>query len=149
MAAVRARRRRHRLRWLPWSALVLAAAAAVVAERHVHVAGRPAVVAHPRPHLRPPAPIPGYLLIADRGNNRMLLVDGAKHILWRYPRRGLTPVMPFRYDDDTFFGPRADRIISNQEDQHTVQLVSFPGGRVLWRYGHVNQKGSAPGFLNT
>ena len=31
------------------------------------------------------APIPGYLLIADRGNNRLLLVGNRKQILWRYP----------------------------------------------------------------
>jgi outer membrane protein assembly factor BamB len=88
-------------------------------------------------------------LIADRGNNRILLVDGAKRILWRYPGRGTSPSMPFRFDDDTFFGPRADRIISNQEDQHTIQIISFPRGRLLWRYGHVNVRGSAPGYLNT
>jgi hypothetical protein len=99
--------------------------------------------------LSPPQPIPGYLLIADRGNNRMLLVDGRKRILWRYPRPGAQPSMPFRFDDDTFFGPRADRIISNQEDQHTIQIISFPRGRLLWRYGHVNVRGSAPGYLNT
>jgi hypothetical protein len=98
--------------------------------------------------LSPPGPIPGYLLIADRGNNRMLLVDGARHIFWTYPR-GHSSAMPLRFDDDTFFGPRADRIISNQEDQHTIQIISIPGGRVLWRYGHVNRSGSAPGYLNT
>jgi hypothetical protein len=99
--------------------------------------------------LAPPGPLPGYLLIADRGNNRMLLVDSAKRIYWTYPKPGSTRTMPFRFDDDTFFGPRLDRIISNQEDQHTIQIVSFPGGRVLWRYGHVNVRGSAAGYLNT
>jgi Kelch motif len=89
----------------------------------------------------------GYLLIADRGNNRMLLVDGAKRVLWGYPRR--TPGMPFRFDDDTFFGPTPNRIISNQEDQHTIQVIAFPSGRVLWRYGHTNVRGGAPGYLNT
>jgi hypothetical protein len=79
----------------------------------------------------------------------MLLVDGAKRILWTYPRPGAAPAMLFRYDDDTFFGPVADRIISNQEEQHTIQIISFPGGKVLWRYGHVDEKGSAQGFLNT
>ncbi len=98
--------------------------------------------------LHPAAPIPGYLLIADRGNNRMLLVDGAHRILWRYPA-GSSKAMPFQFDDDTFFGPHHDRIISNQEDQDTIQLISFPGRRVLWRYGHVNVKGGAPGYLNT
>jgi outer membrane protein assembly factor BamB len=102
------------------------------------------------PSLAPPGPIPGYLLIADRGNNRMILVDSRGRILWRYPIPGRTPAMPFRFADDTFFAPgTADRIISNQEDQHTIQIVSFPGGRLLWRYGRVNLRGSRPGYLNT
>lgn len=79
----------------------------------------------------------------------MLLVDSAKHVFWRYPAPASSTAMPFRFDDDTFFGPRHDRIISNQEDQDTIQIIWFPGGRILWRYGHVNVKGSAPGFLNT
>jgi hypothetical protein len=99
--------------------------------------------------LAPPGPIPGYLLIADRGNNRMLLVDSKKRIFWRYPKPGVTPSMPFRFDDDTFFGPRTDRIISNQEDQHTIQVISFPAGRVLWRYGRVNIPSSRLGYLHT
>jgi hypothetical protein len=107
-------------------------------------AAKPAV-----PQLHPPGPIPGYMLIADRGNNRMLLVDSARHIFWEYPKPGVTPAMPFHFDDDTFFGPKLDRIISNQEEQQTIQIVTFPGGRVVWRYGHVNVKGSAPGYLNT
>lgn len=98
--------------------------------------------------LHPPAPIPGYLLIADRGNNRMLLVDGSRRVYWRYPGGG-SHTMPFRFDDDTFFGPRQDRIISNQEDQDTIQIISFPGRRVLWRYGHPNVKSGQPGYLNT
>ncbi|HZU19754.1 MAG TPA: hypothetical protein VE982_00915 [Gaiellaceae bacterium] len=109
---------------------------------------KPRLVVSAAPRVRPPAPIPGYLLIADRGNDRMLLVDGKKRILWRYPARA-RPAMPFVFDDDTFFGPHHDRIISNQEDQHTIQIISFPGRRVLWRYGHVNVRGSAAGYLNT
>jgi len=99
--------------------------------------------------LAPPGPIPGYLLIADRGNNRMLLVDSKKRIFWRYPKPGIRPSMPFRFDDDTFFGPRTDRIISNQEDQHTIQIISFPAGRVLWRYGRINIPSSRTGYLHT
>jgi PQQ-like domain len=88
------------------------------------------------------------LLIADRGNNRMLLVDSSRHIYWRYPG-GARKAMPFVFDDDTFFGPGHDRIISNQEDQNTIQIISFPGKRVLWRYGHVNVKSGAAGYLHT
>ena len=96
-----------------------------------------------------PRPIPGYLLIADRGNNRMLLVDNAKRILWRYPASGRKASYPFFFDDDAFFGPDLRAIISNQEDQHTIQIISFPAAKVLWHYGHPNVKGSAPGYLNT
>jgi hypothetical protein len=77
----------------------------------------------------------------------MLLVDSSHRIYWRYPS-GST-AMPFIFDDDTFFGPRHDRIVSNQEDQDTIQVISFPGGRVLWRYGHVDIKSGRAGYLNT
>lgn len=99
--------------------------------------------------VRPRGVLPGYLLIADRGNNRMLLVDARKRVLWAYPRPHQHLAMPFRFDDDTFFGPGFTRIISNQEDQDTIQVISFPGGRLLWRYGHPNVRGIAPGYLNT
>ena len=131
------------------AALVLAVVAATIgtstraAPARSHARHRAAAVV-----LHPPGPIPGYLLIADRGNNRMLLVDSAHRIFWRYPGGGV-PAMPFRFGDDTFFGPQLDRIISNQEDQHTIQIISFPGKRVLWRYGHVNVKSGRPGYLNT
>jgi hypothetical protein len=102
----------------------------------------------PKPSYRAPRPFPGFLMIADRGNGRALLVDGRRRILWRYPRPGHTPAMPFRYDDDVFFTPGFSSIISNQEDQETVQVIGFPSGRLLWHYGHVNAIGSATGYLN-
>ncbi|MFL5799175.1 MAG: hypothetical protein ACJ77A_14745 [Actinomycetota bacterium] len=100
-----------------------------------------------RPRL--PYPIPGFLLIADRGNDRMLLVDSHKGILWQYPRPGIAPTVPFHFDDDTFFTPGWHDIISNQEDQQTVQVISFPGRRVQWTYGHVDVPGVAQAFLHT
>jgi len=102
----------------------------------------------PPARRRAPAPFPGFLLVADRGNDRALLLDGRKRILWRYPRPGRSPAMPFRYDDDTFFGPGYGTIVSNQEDQETVQVLSFPAGRLLWHYGHVDAAASARGYLN-
>jgi hypothetical protein len=89
-----------------------------------------------------PQPIPGYLLIADRGNNRLLLVDQRKRIIWTYPRPGVRPSFPFRFDDDAFFSPDWRSIISNQEEQQTIEVISFPQGKVLWHYGHVNVRGT-------
>jgi len=95
-----------------------------------------------------PGPFPGLLLIADRGNDRLLLVDGKKRVLWTYPRPGTAPSFPLRYDDDAFFCPGYRAIISSQEMQHTIQIISFPEGKVLWHYGRVDQPGSAPGRLD-
>jgi hypothetical protein len=147
------RRRRRGLRRLVVLAVIVTAVAitavALAMMRTTSSAPKQAAVHHlARVKLHPPGPIPGYLLIADRGNNRMLLVDSARRIYWRYPG-GHAPAMPFIFGDDTFFGPHHDRIISNQEDQNTIQIISFPGKRILWRYGHVNVKSGKPGYLNT
>ena len=92
-------------------------------------------------------PLPGDLLIADRGNNRMLMIDPAGHILWRYPSRPGQPRLNF--DDDAFFTPGGHSIISNEEDNHDIVEISYPSGRIAWRYGHSGQPGSSPGYLNT
>ena len=91
--------------------------------------------------------LPGDLLIADRGNNRILLIDPAGRILWRYPSRAGQPRLNF--DDDTFFADHGRRIISNQEEDHNIVQISYPAGRIVWRYGHPGVRGSAPGYLNT
>jgi len=91
-------------------------------------------------------------MIADRGNNRLLLVDSQKHVLWTYPERGTKPSYPFVFDDDVFFGSfRSNyrQVISNQEDQETIEVISFPEGKVLWHYGHPGVIGSGPGYFHT
>jgi N-acetylneuraminic acid mutarotase len=91
--------------------------------------------------------LPGDLLIADRGNDRILLVDPSGRILWRYP--GRPGQVRLHFDDDTFFGAHGSRIISNQEEDHSIVQISYPQGRIVWRYGHPGVRGSAPGYLNT
>jgi outer membrane protein assembly factor BamB len=151
----RRRSRQSRRRPLPGLAAALLVGAAIAATLLARggSGGVPATrtaSARPKPKPLPlPRPIPGYLLIADRGNNRILLVDNRKRILWRYPAPGHRPSYPFHFDDDAFFGPKLRKIISNQEDQQTIQIVSFPAGRVLWHYGQPNVRGSAAGYLNT
>jgi hypothetical protein len=119
-------------------AAILAVSAGVASHTHSTGAASPAAA----------TPLPGDILIADRGNNRALLVSPAKRVLWRYPPAGARLSLPFHFDDDVFFGPRYDRIISNQEEQGTIQIVSFPAGKLLWYYGYVNVRGSSPGDLN-
>src|SRR5436190_1157944 len=61
-----------------------------VPSAHAHAAK-----SHPRfrarGHLRPgsdPSVLPGNVLIADRGNDRLIEVDPHGRIVWGFPRRG-------------------------------------------------------------
>jgi hypothetical protein len=95
------------------------------------------------------APFQGDLLIADRGNNRLLLVNAGKQILWAFPSPPRpAPAMGFYFPDDAFFVNHGTAIITNQEDQHTIEEIAYPSGQLLASYGHPNVPGSAPGYLN-
>jgi N-acetylneuraminic acid mutarotase len=91
-------------------------------------------------------PLPGDLMIADRGNNRILVVNPAHKILWSFPKP--RSKVKLYFDDDTFFTPSGRAIISNEEDHQDIIQVAFPSGRLLWRYGHPGQAGSAPGYMD-
>ena len=89
-----------------------------------------------------------HLLIADRGNNRLLLLDSQNQILWNYPSAyAAAPPGGFYYPDDAFFTAHGTEIISNQEKNNTIVIISFPSGKVVWSYGHPRQQGSQPGYL--
>jgi outer membrane protein assembly factor BamB len=94
-------------------------------------------------------PFAGRLLIADRGNNRLLLVNAAKQVLWTYPSpTAAAPPGGFYFPDDAFFVHHGTAIISNQEENHTVVQIGFPTGTVDWQYGHPRKPGSAAGYLD-
>ncbi|MGZ4431588.1 MAG: hypothetical protein ACXVYV_08065, partial [Gaiellales bacterium] len=110
------------------------------------VAGSGPVV-KPHPLAMFHGPLPGDLLIADRGNDRLLVVNPRGRILWRYPSRpGQTRL---HFDDDAFFSRGGQAIISNEEDNHDIVEIGYPSGRLVWRYGHPGVPGSSPGYLNT
>jgi hypothetical protein len=91
----------------------------------------------------------GELLIADRGNDRLLVVNARKQILWRYPGPGRRPPSGgFYFPDDAFFTHRGAGIISNQEGNDTLVQIAFPSGRVVSQYGHPHAPGSSSGYLD-
>jgi outer membrane protein assembly factor BamB len=94
-------------------------------------------------HLPPvhPGPLPGYLLIADRNNNRALIVSPAGKVVWNDPN--------LRGPDDAFFTPGWHSIITNEEFNDTLRQVSLRGQHIVWSYGHAGVPGSSPGYLNT
>jgi len=85
--------------------------------------------------------LPGYLLVADRNNDRVLLLSPDKRIVWR--RGGL------REPDDAFFTPGYGGIITNEEFDDTLSQISLRTRRVVWTYGHAGIAGSGAGYLNS
>ena len=95
------------------------------------------------------APYSGRLLIADRGNDRLLVMDTARTLQWEYPSATMPPPPGgFYFPDDAFFFGNGTGIISNQEDNHTIVEIGYPSGKILFQYGHPGSPGSSPGYLD-
>ena len=144
-SGLRRRRRRGRLHRLPdrrhgRRGTAAAVRCVTVGLRRERVAPQPA----PKPKPQNPAtrrraarPFSGRLLIADRGNDRLLVVNADKKVLWHFPSRA-HPAPPggFYFPDDAFFIHGGTGIISNEEQNERIVQLSFPSGKLLWSYGH-------------
>lgn len=89
------------------------------------------------------------LLIADRGNGRLLIVNQAKKILWRFPTRGSLPAGQRFAADDAFLAPDGKTIVANDEAHHVIDRIDIVTRKVVWQYGHYGHPGSARGYLHT
>ncbi len=95
------------------------------------------------------SPFAGRLLIADRGNDRLIVVDAQKRLIWEYPSaRSPAPPGGFYFPDDGFFVAHSSAILTNEEENFALVRIAFPSGRTLWTYGHPGQAGSASGYLD-
>jgi len=112
-------------------------------------------------HLRPPrgrgylAPgsdpsaLPGDVLIADEGNNRLLLVDPFGRIRWQFPSPdGARQARAFGSPDDAFISPDGATIVATEEMDNAVALITIAGKRITRRYGHMYVPGSAHGYFS-
>ena len=86
----------------------LFALAAVVAPTPAQTAGLPPVK---------PGPVPGYVMIADRNNGRIIIVSPSKKIVWQ--KDGLHD------PDDAFFTPGYTAISTNEEYNQTMALIGL------------------------
>jgi DNA-binding beta-propeller fold protein YncE len=95
-----------------------------------------------------PRVLPGPVLIADEGNNRLIEVTPTGKTLWLFPngtdqRRGRTLITP----DDAFFTPDHKHVIATQEENFTISLVEIATHHILWVYGTPAVHGSGPNQL--
>lgn len=96
-----------------------------------------------------PGPVPGYVLVADRNNDRLLILSPSKKIVWRFPRPGdIRTGQSFRDPDDAFFTPGFRSISTNEEFNDQMALISIRRHRITWSYGRAGVAGSAPGELS-
>ena len=110
----------------------------------------PSATAVPTPSPVPSGPLPGNLLIADRGNGRLLIVDPSGTILWSLTlnRQAGWSQAPLAADD-AFFTADGRQISINAEDEHVIARVDIATRRIVWSYGHDGVPGSRAGYLNT
>src|SRR5439155_16150092 len=89
--------------------------------------------AHPHsvPHLAPgsdPSALPGDVLIADRSNSRLLVVDPQGRIVWQFGNARTLPL-----PDDAFFSPDGSRIVATEEDVDAIAVVDVVRRRIVYR----------------
>lgn len=89
------------------------------------------------------------LLIADRGNGRLLIVNDAGKTLWSFPGPGSLPAGQQFAADDAFISPDGLSIVANDESHQVIDRIDIVSRRVIWQYGRYNRSGSAAGFLHT
>jgi len=92
----------------------------------------------------------GGLLIADRGNGRIIAVDEAGGILWSFPGpAGLPRGQGGFAADDAFLSPDGKTIVANEEDHHVIVRIDVATRTIIWEYGRWDHPGSGRGRLNT
>ncbi len=91
------------------------------------------------------AALGGYnVLIADRGNNRVLLVSPDKKILWEYDFKGLAHSTGA---DDAFFADGGKSVIVSLEHQQVIEIIDIATKQVTWQYGVLGKHGWKNGYL--
>jgi outer membrane protein assembly factor BamB len=92
---------------------------------------------------------PGGLLIADRGNGRLLVVSSTGQPVWRFPTTGSLPAGQGFAADDAFIAPDGKTIVANDEGHHVIDRIDIATRQIVWQYGHYGTPGRGKGYLNT
>ncbi|MGH8888742.1 MAG: PQQ-binding-like beta-propeller repeat protein [Acidothermaceae bacterium] len=92
--------------------------------------------------------LPGDLLIADKLNNRLIIVDPQGRVRWQFPRPGdLAAGQTFLIPDDAFFTPDGRDIIATEEDDFVVRVIDVASHKIVYQYGTPGVHGSGPNQL--
>ena len=136
-------------RALPLAALALVAACCAGAKAQAASPPTPAQRLG-FPALKPGL-VPGYVMIADRNNNRIIIVNPRTNaVVWEFPRPGdVRPGQSFHDPDDAFFTPGYKSISTNEEYNQQIGEIDIKTHRIVWTFGHAGVAGSAFGYLDS
>ncbi len=108
------------------------------------------------PSAAPVAPVPvttgpfaGYLMIADRQNGRILMVDSRGTVHWQFPTAHSLPAGQRFSADDAFLSPDGKTITANEEGHEVIVRIDIATRRIVWEYGRYDHAGSGAGRLHT
>ena len=91
-----------------------------------------------------PGPVPGYVLIADRNNNRILIVSPLETRRLAASRAPATsaPGQSFHDPDDAFFTPGLHGgSRRTRSSTSTMGQITLRTHRIVWSYGHPGVRG--------
>lgn len=92
----------------------------------------------------------GDLLIADRGNNRILIVTPRRHVIFRFPSAADRAAgHRLVFNDDTFVEPGGRALIANEEDNHAIVQIGIADHRLSVLFGHPGVMGTDRTHLHT
>jgi DNA-binding beta-propeller fold protein YncE len=92
--------------------------------------------------------LPADVLIADKRNNRLIVIDPQGRLVWQFPRPGdLAAGQTFLIPDDAFFSADGKYIVATEEDDFAIRVIDVATHRIVASYGHPGVHGSAPGYV--
>jgi hypothetical protein len=93
--------------------------------------------------------LPGFLLIADRGNNRILVVGRNGQLVFKFPDAAdLAAGRRLVFNDDTFVVPGGQALIANEEENHAIVSVGIADHSLHLLFGHPGHVGGDQTHLN-
>jgi hypothetical protein len=93
--------------------------------------------------------LPGPVLIADEGNDRLLIIDPQGRVAWTFPQPGDLPAgVEFKAPDDAFFTPDGKQIVATEEEYSVISLIDIASRKIVWRYRTPGSPGAGPDHLS-
>lgn len=158
VASHKRHRRNGRIRLLAFVVIVALIAAFVVTKLNGGTHHPKATTSHGSPvaalgtgpsHLAlgTPSALPGNLLIADRGNHRLVVVSPSGQVIWEYPNSSSALTREL-YPDFAFFTSSGREIAITEEGAAVIDVLDIKLDQSIYRYGDFDVPGSARNRLS-